>query len=806
MPVAAGLLLDVDYENNTEHFSVIRLYLRTKKGLEIFYFPEFRPYFYAIVQNPNEQKKAISEQIFGKDAFSPLKVEEVEKGNAENVLKLVFKNTEQVTIARDEIRNLKGIREVREYDIPFAKRFMIDKGLAPMNEIELDLEKGNFAKKIKLLNAEPDVLKKLKIMAFDLETYSPGRFSNPELDEILMVSSSKDGKKGEVYTYKDKKANAIVEKNEIEMIKRFISDFKNADLDMVVTYNGDMFDFPYLKDRANKLKVKFDVGADGSGVLFQRKGMDNAAKLHGIQHVDAFQLIRLLNRFQAINSVKMDLETVYESIFGIKKEKLTAEVINEIWDKGSTKEFKRLVEYNREDSVATYQIAWEFLPLLVEMGRLVKQSVYDVGRVSAGILVESLLMSHSFEKNWLIPNKPMEEEVRKRLMYSYKGGYVKAPLPGLHENIAVLDFRSLYPSIMIAHNISPETLDCKCCSKNPKHLAPTKNWFCEKRKGFLSGVLENLLEKRMAIKAEMKKAKKDSLEYKQLHARQHALKIVLNSFYGTTGYARFRWFSAESGRAITAWGRHYIRETMEKAEKAGFKAMYGDTDSTFLLIPEGKDKKDVMGFVDQINNELPGAMELEFEGMYKRGIFVTKKEGGAAKKRYALIDFENNLNIVGFEYVRRDWSKIAKETQREVLEAVLKEGDKEKAVKIVKERIKALKEGKVPNEELIVLTQIKKDIKSYAAIGPHIAAAKKAIDRGKQLGVGSVIGYIITKNGKSISDKAELEEYVKKGNYDADYYIDHQVVPAVIKIMRELGYNEDDLIHGGKQHSLSSFT
>ena len=113
--------------------------------------------------------------------------------------------------------------------------------------------------------------------------------------------------------------------------------------------------------------------------------------------------------------------------------------------------------------------------------------------------------------------------------------------------------------------------------------------------------------------------------------------------------------------------------------------------------------------------------------------------------------------------------------------------------------------GKTKNGELVVLTQIRRKLENYQAIGPHVAAAKKAVAKGQDIGEGSVIGYIITKSGKSISDKAQLQEYVKEGNYDAEYYIEHQVIPAVIKIMRELGYNKEDLIQGGKQHKLSSF-
>ncbi|MCX6799303.1 MAG: hypothetical protein NTW59_04390, partial [Candidatus Diapherotrites archaeon] len=193
------------------------------------------------------------------------------------------------------------------------------------------------------------------------------------------------------------------------------------------------------------------------------------------------------------------------------------------------------------------------------------------------------------------------------------------------------------------------------------------------------------------------------------------------------------------------------------------------------------------------------------EGLYKRGIFVTKESGEAAKKKYALIDAHGNLKIVGFEYVRRDWAPIAKETQRDVIMAILGEGSPQKAIEIIRERVGRLRQGKAQKKELVVLTQIKKPIEKYESIGPHVAAAKKAIARGKEMGVGSVVGYVVTRTGKSISDRAQLEEYVNEGNYDPEYYIENQVIPAVIKIMRELGYSREDLVQGGKQSSLGSF-
>ena len=160
--------------------------------------------------------------------------------------------------------------------------------------------------------------------------------------------------------------------------------------------------------------------------------------------------------------------------------------------------------------------------------------------------------------------------------------------------------------------------------------------------------------------------------------------------------------------------------------------MYGDTDSAFILLPTTKKEADIKSFVEKVNKKLPGRMELEFEGLYKRGLFVTRKEGRVAKKRYALADYEDHLTIVGFEYVRRDHSLIARETQRRVLQEILVNVDPQKAHDIVLEVVKRLREGKVPKKELVVLTQLQRKLENYATTAPHVSAALKAKKRGKK--------------------------------------------------------------------------
>lgn len=801
---ATGTLLDIDYEYGKK--SIIRLFFSTKKGKLIVRDSSFKPYFYVIVKGePEKAVEKIRETELNET--KPARIEIVERKTkpekeAKKVLKLVFDSTKEVKDYREKVRELPFVLQKREFDIPYAKRYLIDSNLEPLSEFEIELSEEK--KELKSINKKSNKTPNLKIGAFDLETYCKKRFSDSAKDEIITASYVDESEKVVYSTKKISHKNAVKVENEKELIEKLVEKINQKDLDIICTYNGDSFDFPYLRERGKKLGVKVKIGADGSEPKFMRKGIESAARVTGRQHLDVYQMVRILSRFGIVNLLKMDLESVNKTLFGEEKEKLSAEEMVELWD--NEKNLERIAQYNQEDSEATLRIAKEFLPLFLEIAKLVNRTLFDITRSGASRLVEALLMIKSHNKKVLIPNKPSHQKAKQRMMQSFKGGFVREPVPGLHEAIAVLDFASLHPTIMISHNISPDTVNCEHKECKQKNRAPSKHWFCTKRTGFLSSILEELFNKRMELKKKMKKTKKNTPEHNLLDARQHALKILLNSFYGTLGFAHFRWYSRESAMAVTSWSRKYVKGVGKEAEKAGFKTLYGDTDSALIKIPNKKSKEDVKKFVDKINSKLPGVMNLELEGFYKRGIFVTKKTSKkAAKKRYALIDYNDKLEIVGFEYVRRDWAKIAKDTQKNVIKAVLKEGKPDKAIQIVKDTIKKLQGGEVKKENLTIYSQIKKPIKKYESIGPHIAAAKKAIARGKDLGTGSMIGYIVTRSGGSISEKAQLEEFVAEGNYDADYYIKHQVLPAVMKIIRELGYSKEDLIYGGKQSSLEAF-
>jgi DNA polymerase Pol2 len=397
----------------------------------------------------------------------------------------------------------------------------------------------------------------------------------------------------------------------------------------------------------------------------------------------------------------------------------------------------------------------------------------------------------------LVPIKPSSKDVSERMMRTYVGAFVLEPKPGLYKNIMVFDFRSLYPSIIVSHNISPDTLNCSCCKKG--HESPDidgkRYSFCKKKKGIMAQFLEELITRRAGVKNLLKKTKKGTSEYITLRARSEALKLVALAYYGYLGFAAARWYSLECAEATTAFGRKYITDTISSAKKE-FDVIYGDTDSIAVALGE-KNKDDAMKFIDGINKHLPGVMQLEIEGLYPRGIFVSiKSEKTGAKKKYAMINEEGEIIVRGFEYVRRDWSIIAKRTQMAVFEAILREDNKERALNILQDAIKALRENTVPLEDVAILTQLKKEIGRYESIGPHVAAAIRGKARGFYTEPGAIIKYVVCRGPGSISERSHMMQIVKEQNlqYDPEYYINNQVLPAVERILKTVGFTEKEIL------------
>ncbi|MCX8174645.1 MAG: DNA-directed DNA polymerase [Candidatus Micrarchaeota archaeon] len=800
-----AVLIDVDYIVR-EGRALVRLLMKGKRFFRLY--DAYEPYFYCDAPESAE-KEIMGLKVAGKDRqISPTRCERV----LMNVLgqeKRIWKVYCQLP---SDVPHLSSAMHYPcyEHNIPFGKRYMIDKELAPFMQLTYERE-GRFIKRI-LRKREAAV--SLKTMAFDIETYNPVGMPRPDKDEIILISYKVGSQQAKVLSSRKIARDFVVAcKDERQMIEKFLEAVRENDVEVLFGYNDTVFDLPYLKARADSNGLVFAIGRDGKPFRIRKHGIRDVAEIAGRIHIDLYPVVRFMGLIGAFKISKYSLENAYEELTGKRKLMVGKLDIWRMWD-GDAKMMAELADYSRFDAVATMEIGEMLLPMQIEMSRVARLPLFDTANATAGQLVESILMHKSRQEGRIIPNKPDDTLASQRELGPIKGAFVKIPQPGIYENLVVFDFRGLYPSIITSHNIDPYTIDPPpSVPDSDCYLCPNGHRFRKKPRGLIPSVLEEIIKMRAEMKARLKTLEKDSPEYEMVFARQQSLKILANSYYGYLAYPRSRWYSRECGESVTAWGRYFIQDTIDKAEKAGFTVLYGDTDSIFLLL-RGRDgglktKQDALEFMRRINQELPGDMELELEGFYPRGVFVTKKVGAAgseetgAKKKYALIGEDGRIKIRGFELVRRDWSNIAKQAQRKVLEAILKDGSKEKAVRVVKEIISLLKEGKAPLEDLIIYTQIRKDPKKYDVTSPELSAAKKAIAAGMRIERGSMIGYVITKSGGSISEKAQLAELAR--DYDAQYYIEKQVLPAVLKILKELGYSENDLKFKGEQKGLDSF-
>lgn len=810
-------LLDVGYvmKNNT---SLLRLLLKDPESGKTFraYDGNFEPYFYLKAEgNEEEIKRVIADllKLRSYDRGKEIGIKRVEKIRRNlshedlDFLKIVCTHPSDVTKIREEV---KRFGETFEHGISYTKRYVIDKGLIPCERVELSENEQRMVESIRHLQSEGHFVMPITLFALDIETYNPKMVPNPQGDPCLMIGWADDKEKG-LFTFQKKVRDLNTESlpTEKEMLERFGDFLKERKVDLIATYNGDQFDLPYLRDRAKALKAEMYLGRDRSAPKSKSLGLRSQTALIGRIHFDVFPVISFLNFIGAYKLQRLTLEVAYKEILGGKKLDVKKEEIWKVWDSNDPEKLKHLAEYCENDAYAALQLAKHVLPLEIELSRLTGMTLFDTSRSTSGQLVEMLLMREAYRSGEMILSKPRYEEVQKRMVNPVEGAFVKLPSPGVYENIAVLDFRSLYPSIIISHNIDPSTLNCKCCTKEEAFISPQGHKFCKKKKGLVPRVLQYVLNTRFAIKREMgalkKEGKADSPKYKEMDARQWALKIVANSMYGYLLYARSRYYSREAGESVTAYAREYIQKTMEKAKEFDMEVLYGDTDSIFLLYGKSENEKKVTEFQHKINSELPESMELELEDIYPRGIFVGKKGGEdrGAKKKYALINKEGKIKIRGFELVRRDWSKIAKDTQRKILEILLKEGDVKKATDLVRATIEELKAGKVHLDELTIITQLKKQVGSYDIVSPEVSAVQKARKSGFAMEDNPVISYIITKQGKTISEKATIAEMAK--DYDPDYYINNQVLPAVLKILSALGFDAENLKMKGQQRSLGDW-
>ena len=804
------LFIDAFYKDNSLNL-VVKDIKENKKETYIF---DFLPYFYLVSKKELVASDLKSLETILQDLTEIIKVK---KNNFDYCYKLLFKNIEALIVSRERIQkgeaSLSTQFSLTEYDIPFIHRFFLDYQLSNFKKLKINYEDNKI---VSFENLDDYPLEKLDYLGFDLEILPPsnGQFPKPENDQIIAIGIETVNEKrcfflanhSHIEKYKSTKIKDIHTEffsNEVIMMDAFNNYLSENSTTLIFTYNGDNFDFEYLSKRYKTLTG--NEFTFGNVDINYHKKIKSSVSVNGSVHMDVYVLVRLLNYLQVFNYSKLDLNSVYPKITCKEKLSLPAKEMRNSYLSG---DYEKIIIYNLDDVAATIDLAFSFSGIVEEMSKIIKTPVFDVLRGSAGVLVEKWFFNYYLENNMIIPNKPGENIISDRMKYTFTGAYVKPPTVGFHRNIAVVDFRSFHISLIITYNISPDTIDCDCCTTNTQSIVEKAellgHYICKKKVGFVPKLLKDLLTVRIVVKDKMKGLDKKSIEYKSLYAKQYSLKILLASTYGYMGFPGARWYCRDCLEIMYHLVRTKIQDTMFLFEKKGYEVIYGDSDSCFFIF---KDIKKLEKDLDDINTSLPESMSLELENTFKSGIFVMSRDSTkAAKKKYALLDHDGNLKIKGFEFVRRDWCPLVKTVQKKIFEIILEKEDPKKAITYFREVISKLNNKEIENKDLIIQTLIHKKLGNYKTINPAMSALLLAKKEGHDIKAKEIVEFIVTgKSGKTISDKARLFEYTDEGDYDVDYYINNQLLPAIFPILEVFKVTKDELISKKKQKGLGDF-
>ncbi len=841
-------ILDADYTYR-DNKPVVRLYGRDGSGNSVCCIvPDFEPYFYA--KAPPEMAGLLQEKF--KEHIK--KIEPVSRfepigyfKNKTSMLKITLFDPKGVPVIRDDVRKM--VEEIYETDILFRNRYMVDNGLGGMSwanvepEGTLNINSNEVLSTVKITSKKivpVDILKNapLRHLAFDIECLPlNGAMPLPETSPIILMSLAFapefDGKKTIVLVGKNTNINiggdVEICGSEEGMLRRFFEIIKDFDPDILVGYNSNSFDIPYIVDRVNILnkkgaRIDSIAGRDGRTLYYRKIGNVTRVSVMGRIAVDVLPLLRKefsLKQYTLRNSAK--------ELLGTEKLDIPILEMEDYW-KDNGEKLSKFIEYARRDSelallfLLKLRLIDKYIALARVSGTLL-QDILDGGQTQ---MVENLILREYMKHDRVLAVRPTGEVSGERYDEGEEltGAEVLPPKKGLLENIVILDYKSLYPTIMMAHNLCYTT---EVVGEMPQDIIKTPNGgvFVSRNivKGIVPSILEDLLDRRQETRAKMKTTSDDD-EKRVLDATQLALKILLNSFYGYSGYTRARLYSLTLAGAVTSFGRENILHTKDLIENdikeiilkdgkavskddgiggkhIGMSVVYGDTDSVFVHLLDKEitfDEAQLVGnsIANTVTESLVKPMELVFDSFAKRAIFL-------AKKRYALLvqektaqGIKEKIKVKGMETVRRDWCEITTKTIEKVLELVLKEAKVDEAVLLVKNTINEIKSIDANSaffDSLILTRQYTKSVGSYKNKQPHITVIEKLQKRGIISNVGDRIPFVIIAGNAMFVERAEDPEYAKKKNLpiDVDYYINKQILPPVERILSDFGVTREML-------------
>ena len=636
---------------------------------------------------------------------------------------------------------------------------------------------------------------------------------------------------------------------EREIMEGLTALVREQDPDFVTGYNIDNFDLPRMEERAEVISPRpkytrsplFGWGRvpmkEGEGKrIFPTRQQNRVWRIPGRIPMDAWWQARQTLRPQR-ESLRYVSQLLWPEDDDMRKLDVDASKMDEEWA-------------SRPDVVMEYCVRDTHLPLdilghlkaIARKEALASVSLTAVETAANGTTsqwIDSLVMRLADKELIAVPMTNAGPRKRDQIA----GGYVHEVEPGMEPWVVVLDFKSMYPSIMISNNICSTTLvtnedDDKSHSVSP--TTGTRYKSKEEMNGLVPRLLEDLMGKRDLYKRGMEEAQErnDSVEAFLLDQLQYAVKILMNSFYGVFASSFYRFTHPDLGASITEWARHNIKEIISQVEEGGNDVIYSDTDSIFVKSPVDsgaptnrsedpmiskeweKAKEETLEFGDELASRFTreGA-ELEFETA------LSAFFSHGAKKRYVgrVVWPREEMLIRGYEVRRTDSFDLLSETMTEMFEMLL-DGNTQGAVDMTKLAIDEIRGGDVDPSRLVISRSCKGKWNSkknewdfdsvYANPDglPYVRAAKQRIAAGLQFTPGMKVGYVITKpegGDKKLGVKAWLVDEIggEPPEYDTDYYA-KRMAKSLGRVTEAFGQGEKELLDGARpkgQKSLLDF-
>lgn len=575
---------------------------------------------------------------------------------------------------------------------------------------------------------------------------------------------------------------------EEEMLKELQAIIDKEDPDVLALFDADNEKFPLLGKRAAAHGMKLRLGRVPWPTALYEDKMPTGGK---VSHWQAPQV-------RAPGRITMDLWKDARTDADLKRTDLSLGGVY-----GA--EFE---ERGKSEVAMVYRLARERLPMFTSWCDRCMMPLDSVCREKHGFMNASVV-NYTMIGTTVVPEQAeYPEGFKTSLIETLKenGGLVVTPEAGLHEDVGIVDFSSLFPRVFVKHNISPETINCKHeeCRLHGEKVPFLDFHICMKRRGVYPEVFGKVLDERDRVKRIMKTLDPESPEYRRMEILHKSLKMQLVSPYGYMQFHLNNFRTVDGNRSVPAFGRWYLLKARDIAEDAGFNVIYADTDSLFLQRAGA-----TMGyqeFCDKISKDL--GMDIKLEHECRWVLFLPEHAFGkkGLKKKYFCS--EGGVPLVrGLEVRRQDRARVAKDVQDRALH-MLAEAHNEKefrekipqVVAYVRTEALRITEGDLNAEELVIVKKLSRRPEEYKAAMHHCVAAEALASSGRSVRVGGKVEYIIT--GKKKATPVELAG--EHPEYDVKSYLENTVHP-IFMLLREFGVKYEDLLPGPRQATLEKY-